>query len=126
MKTNCRLTSFATYRDLRGYIECRDGGGSSSFCLNKGDNGKGAWGDNTATTKVAMCALPVAEMVKKWGTSAAARGKKVKVTMGSKTVVCELRDKGPAGVCDLNPGALIAFGLDQETELNVKGSWTWA
>lgn len=122
---NARLTSFATYKDLRGYIKCRDGGGSPSFCLNKGDNGEGYAGDNTATTKVAMCALPKAELIRKWGTTLKARGKPVKVTMGNKTVLCELRDIGPTGVCDLNPGALVKFGLDQETELNEPGKWEW-
>ncbi len=118
-----RLTSFATYKDLVGYIRCRDDqhNHSSDFCLNFGDNGVGAWGDITATTKTAMCAMEPALLASHYGSSHDARGRKVSVTLNGSSVVCEIRDKGPHGVCDLNPGALVALGLDQETELNAEG-----
>ncbi len=118
-----RLTSFATYKDLVGYIKCRDDGHNHppEFCYNRGDNGVGAWGDVTATTKVAMCAMEPALLAQHYGHSSDARGRKVSVTLNGRTIECEIRDKGPHGVCDLNPGALIALGLDQETELNETG-----
>lgn len=106
-----RATSFATYKDLRGYIKCLVAGGSARGCLAKGDNGTGAWGANTAQTKVPMCALPP---------GLGGNGTKVKVTIISsgKTVICERRDIGPRGVVDLNPAALLALGMSQETELS--------
>ena len=76
-----RATSFATLKDLRGYIKCRDNGGSQRFCLNKGDNGEGMWGDNTAQLDVPMVALPVSEMKKKWGNTSSARGKPVRLRL---------------------------------------------
>ena len=123
---NARFTSFATYQDLVGYINCLLAGNSATFCYNKGDNGTGASGRVTAQIKTPMCALPKAELVKKWGSVKAAWGKKVKCTIGRKTFFCEVADIGPVGVCDLNPAALLAANLPEDQELNVQGEWEWA
>lgn len=126
---SARATSFATLRDLRGYINCLLRGGSESGCYNYGDNGTGSWGDVTAQLQTPMCALPPAEMTKQWGSSVKARGKKVLVMFNfggmMRTVVCECRDKGPSGVVDLNPAALQQAGLSSDTELNVPATWQW-
>lgn len=123
-----KMTSFATYQDLVGYIKCRNGGGGENGCYARGDSGIGAWGDVTAQLKVPMCALPPEAMIRRFGTSRGARGAKVLVWIDgiAKPVVCECRDKGPEGVCDLNPAALMAFGLPQDLELRKSGRWQWA
>lgn len=124
-----KATSFATLKDLVGYIKCRNGGGSITGCYLKGDSGVGAWNDVTAQLDVPMVALPPSEMVKKWGQSKLARGKKVRVRLLSSghgnEFVCEVRDKGPNGVIDLNPAALVAAGLPSDTELSVTANWEW-
>lgn len=122
---NARFTSFATYKDLVNYIKCLQAGNSTTFCYRKGDNGVGASGTTTAQAHTPMCALPPSELVKKWGTKRAAFGKKVCCKLLGKEVHCEVQDIGPSGVCDLNPAALIALGLNQETELSTNGTWEW-
>ncbi len=124
-----RATSFATYQDMVAYIKCRNNGGSETGCYSRGDSGIGAWGDVTAQIHTPMVALPVSEMVKKWGTSKAARGKKVRVTLpqvgNGRTFAAEVRDKGPAGVIDLNPASLILAGLPEDQELQTTAEWSW-
>ncbi len=117
-----RLTSFATYKDLVNYIKCLQKGKTSTQCYAFGDNGIGAWGDVTATTKKAMCAISPKLAKQQYGSANAAKGRLVRVTLNNVSVVCEIRDKGPDGVCDLNPAALIFLGLDQETELSETGN----
>jgi hypothetical protein len=106
-----RATSFATYKDLKGYINCLVKGGSARGCLRVGDNGTGAWGANTAQTKTPMCALPP-------GLGGNGTKVKVRITSSGRSVICERRDIGPKGVVDLNPAALLALGMSQETELS--------
>ena len=126
---NARGTSFATYQDLVNYINCRDAGGTSDHCLNVGDNGRGASGKTTAQIHVPMCALNSADLHAKWGTTAAAWGKQVRVTLNGmghgNAFECEVADLGPAGVIDLNPAALIAAGLPEDTELECPAEWDW-
>jgi hypothetical protein len=127
--TTARATSFATFKDLRNYIKCLLAGGSETACYANGDNGEGAWGDVTAQASVAMVALPVSEMEKKFGkgNSRAARGKLVRVTLAGRvqSFTAEVRDKAPDGVIDLNPGALVAAGLPVDTELSTTATWEW-
>lgn len=122
-------TSFATLKDLEAYIRCLLGGGSETHCYNYGDNGRGAWGDLTAQLTTPMCALPPQDMVAQWGSTNAARGKKVLVmfTFGGtpRAVVCTVGDKGPSGVIDLNPAALQKADLPTDTELNVPATYYW-
>jgi hypothetical protein len=121
-----RATSFATYKDLVGYINCLLAGGTERGCYRKGDNGTGAWGDVTAQVHTPMVALPPGEIAAKWGTSTKGRGKKVTVKLSiGREFIAEVRDKAPAGVIDLNPAALIAAGLPQDTELSTRATWNW-
>lgn len=123
-----RVTTFATFKDLVGYIKCLIAGGTATKCYLKGDNGVGAWGDTTAQIHTPMCALPPREMVVRFGSSRAARGKMVKVHVPRlhRTVMCECRDKGPNGVVDINPAALQELGLPIDSELNETATWEWA
>jgi hypothetical protein len=122
---SARATSFATLKDLEGYIRCLQSGKSSDTCYDYGDNGRGAWGDLTAQIRKPMVAIPTLEMRKKWGNPNVARGKFIKLTIGDKTHRVEVRDKGPSGVVDLNPAALILFGYPIDMELNVPCKWDW-
>lgn len=125
---NATATSFSTLKDLRNYINCLLGGGGANACLNEGDNGTGAWGDNIAVLTVAYCALPTSEMRSRWGDADLAHNKKVRVTLslGSKEpFICIVGDKGPDGVIDLNPGSLQAAGLSTDTELSCDATWEW-
>ncbi len=122
---NAKLTSFATYQDLVGYIKCLQKGNSSEFCYNRGDNGVGASGKTTAQIQTPMVAVPTSEMKKKWGSTRNAWGKKIEVTCGTRKATAECADIGPEGVCDLNPAMLIAMGWPQDQELNVQGEWKW-
>lgn len=123
-----KVTSFGTYQDLTSYCKCRNNGGSANGCYAKGDSGIGAWGDITGQRNVPMCALPPEAMIRRFGSSRLARGKKVRVWIDgiSEPVICECRDKGPNGVCDLNPAALRKFGFAEDLELNRQGRWEWA
>jgi len=106
-----RATSFATFKDLVGYIRCRDAGGSARSCLWLGDNGQGAWGDTTAQLHTPMVALSRA--------NGAQKHRKVRVTVdGCKPFNAIVGDIGPSGVVDLNPAALLAAGLPIDAELS--------
>jgi hypothetical protein len=119
--TKARATSFSGLSDLRAYIKCRDAGGSPEHCLSVGDNGLGAFGQVMATLKVAYVALP---------RGVAVEGKMVTVTLNGmghgNPFTCIVGDIAPAGVVDLNPGALIAAGLPSDTELDCPAQWDWA
>lgn len=119
-------SSFADPADIAGFKGCKAEGKSDQVCFRRGDNGKGFWGDST-TGDVPMCALPPED----WEPlGSAARGAKVAVTIGGKTVICELRDTMPhkanvtnGAVIDLAPGAQKAFGL--KPPFLVPCSWRW-
>jgi len=89
---NARFTSFATYQDLVGYINCLLAGGSETYCYRKGDNGTGASGRVTAQVHTPMGALPKTELIKKWGSTKAAWGKKVQCTLNGVAFICEVAD----------------------------------
>ncbi len=120
-----KLTSFATYQDLVGYINCLLAGGSENGCYNKGDNGTGASGKVTAQVKTPMVAVPSSAMKAKWGSTSKAWGKKIEVKCGNRVAIAECADIGPVGVCDLNPAMLIAMGWPEDKELSVQGEWDW-
>lgn len=127
--TTARATSFSGLKDLVAYIDCLLAGGTETHCYSKGDNGRGAWGDVVATIAHPMVALPVSEMEAKFGhgNSHEAKGKLVTITLqGGQPFQAQVMDKAPAGVVDLNPGALIAAGLPMDTELDVPAVWEWA
>ena len=107
-------SSFADPADVRAFRRCKSAGGTDRECFRVGDNGIGAWGDDT-TGSVPMCALPPED----WAAFPAPRGgTRIRVTGNGRMVVCELRDTMPhrrfikngAGI-DLNPAACLALGL---------------
>lgn len=122
-----KASSFADPADVASFKRCKLRGSSDQECFKVGDNGVGAWGDDT-TGSTPMCALPRED----WSSfGAAARGKLVIVNAHGLEVVCELRDTMPrranirngAGI-DLNPAACEALGL--EPPILVTATWRWA
>lgn len=121
-----KASSFADPADVAAFKRCKAKGHSDEYCFAYGDNGIGCWGDDT-TTNVPMCALPREDWI---AFGSAARGKKVLVAAGGKSVVCELRDTMPwkrnikngAGI-DLNPAACKALGL--KPPILVDATWEW-
>lgn len=120
-------SSFADPKDIKAFKACKAQGNTDLFCFSKGDNGVGVWGDRTDVDKP-YCAIPRDD----WQhLGAKARGKKVEVTIGDKTVICEVRDTMPyrknitnGAIIDLNPGALKLFGL--KPPIMKPCSWKWA
>ena len=116
-----RATSFATRQDLAHFARCVSEGGSAKHCLSVGDNGVGAWDDDTwKTTGPAICALP---------SGVAVHNKTVRVTLSighKKPFECICRDIAPPGVIDLNPAALIAAGLKPDEDIDdIHAQWEW-
>lgn len=120
-------SSFADPADVASFRRCKARGGSDNECFKVGDNGIGCWNDDT-TVDVPMCALPPEDW-KPFG--AAARGKKVLVSVGGRKVTCELRDTMPrkanitngAGI-DLNAAAWRRLG--HEPPVLLRATWAWA
>lgn len=126
-----KASSFADPADVRAFRRCKDRGGTDQQCFKVGDNGRGAWGDDTSEGSGSSCALPPDDMIQKWGSIAAAKHKLVEVTYEDKSVTCVLKDRMPwkknikngAGI-DLNPDAVRALGL--EPPIMVKATWRWS
>ena len=123
-------SSFADPDDVAAFKRCKKRGGSDLHCFAFGDNGKGAWGDDT-TGDAPMCALPKDDLQAKFGDWRKGRGAKVKVTVGGITILCEVRDVMPwkknihnkAGI-DLAPGAQKALLI--KPPFLLPADWSWA
>lgn len=131
MSTQTMASSFADMADLEAFKRCKKDGHSDKYCFQFGDNGMGAWGDFTATEKVAMCALPPEDWRGRWGSALAAHWRKVIVIHEGRAVICRLADTMPHKVnikngcgIDLNPGAAKALGLKPPFKVPV--TWEWA
>lgn len=130
---NARLTDFADYTDLVAlldYCELKDVKPSVGIDRGVGDNGRGAWGDVTATDQVAMCALPKDQVLALFGSLSKGRGALIKISTSvtlqpPSYITAELRDIAPSGsgVCDLNPGAVKLLGLVHP--VSTAGNWQW-
>lgn len=124
-----KATSFADPADVEAFRRCKRQGNSDQFCFTKGDNGIGVWNDDTTVDRP-MCALPREVWQDRFEPDNKARGAKVLVKMGSKSVVCELRDTMPrlknikngAGI-DLNPAACRALGM--RPPISALVTWSW-
>lgn len=125
------LSSFADPDDVAAFHRCKAQGRSDSDCFSVGDNGIGAFGDNTAQDQVAMCALPPERIIARWGSVAAGKHKPVIVEAVGRECICVLADLMPheanihnGAICDLNPGAAKVLGL--LPPFLVQGSYRWA
>jgi len=123
-------SSFADPADVRAFERAKASGMSDEEAFRYGDNGIGCWGDNTAQEHTPMCALPPDDMEAKWGSVAAAKHRRVLVSLGDEPVECILADRMPwkrnikngAGI-DLNPAAVKALGIRKGAMVQV--TWQW-
>lgn|GEM_PF-2038112 len=128
-QTHVLASNFADAADLRGFQRAKARGLSDVQAFRYGDNCVGFWGANTCTD-TPMCALPPEDIAAKWGSETAGKGKYVRVTIGGKSVVCQLGDVMPhkrkitngCGI-DLNPGAVKALNL--RAPLKTPAVWEW-
>jgi len=124
-------SSFADPADVEAFRRCKAQGKSDTLCFKVGDNGIGCWGDDCSEGSGASCALPPDDMIEKFGSVAAAKHAKVKVTANNQTVTCILKDRMPwkknitnKAIIDLNPDAVDS--LDLKPPLMIPASWEWA
>lgn len=120
---------FADPKDVAAFRRCKAQGKSDQACFKVGDNGIGAWGDDT-TTSEPQCALPPEVIEERWGSVDAGHNKLVKVSYKSSQVSARLTDRMPhlaniktAARIDLNPGAAAALGLPEGGMVAVEWSW---
>jgi hypothetical protein len=126
MAMKVKASSFADPADIRAFRQCKFEGHSDKYCFQFGDNGIGAWGDDT-TSPFPMCALPRDD----WKGIAAPRLRGVVVNVGDKEITCLLADTMPwkrnikngAGI-DLNLEACKMLGL--KPPIMVDAEWRWA
>jgi hypothetical protein len=95
-----KATSFADLSDLLEYNKRVRNGMSPEGALSFGDNGLGSTNLSTVAGTGPAVALPHPWI-----------SRKVRVTIGDKTVEAEVRDTAPHGVVDLNPDACTLLGL---------------
>lgn len=124
-------SSFADPADVHAFKRCKEAGGSDAHCFGVGDNGVGCWEDDCSEGSGPSCALPPDDMIEKFGSVAAAKHAQVKVTIGSRTVLCVLKDRMPwkrhitnKAIIDLNPDACKALGVSPPIMLSA--TWEWA
>ncbi len=97
-------TTFADPEDIRRYQEAIASGMSPNEALKVGDNGKGAWGDDTTSLTDPIIALPA-------DYPGAYHNRLVAVKGPKGYVVARVGDTGaPKGRIDLNPAAAQAVG----------------
>ena len=122
-------SNFADEADLRGFKAAKAHGLSDVQAFRYGDNCIGFWGEDTCVD-TPMCALPPEDLIAKWGSERARKIKYVRVTVGTKSVICLIADVMPhkryitngCGI-DLNPGAVKALGL--RAPLKTPAVWEW-
>ena len=126
-----KASSFADKKDVWVFEQCKKKGHTDRYCFQYGDNGIGCWGDDTSSDRP-MCALPPDDMIKRWGSVADAKNKRVMVKANNQEVDCMLADrmrwkcnipKGHAKL-DLNPGAAGVLAL--EPPFLVNATWAWS
>jgi hypothetical protein len=126
-----KATCFADESDVARFKACKEAGGSDEHCFEVGDNGEGAWGDDT-TTDEPICALPPEDMIERWGSCDAAYRKKVLVAVIGRSVICSMKEKMPhrrfikngAGI-DLNPAAIRMLGRSPGPNFSCQVAWRW-
>jgi len=124
-------SSFADPADVRAFRRCKAQGKSDAECFRVGDNGIGYWEDDCSEGSGTSCALPPDDMIEKFGSIAAAKHAKVKVTSNNHTAIVTLKDRMPwkrnitnKAIIDLNPDAVHALGMNPP--ILEPATWEWA
>jgi len=117
-------SSFADAEDLAAFKKCKKTGKTDRQCFAVGDNGVGKFGANTAQTAIPMVAIHPQDAIARWGSMEAAAHRKVRVRVGSKSVVAYVEDQlGTIGRIDLNPAA--AKRLSLVPPFLIRCTWEW-
>jgi hypothetical protein len=113
-----KASSFADPVDVRAFKRCKERGGSDNDCFKVGDNGIGAWGDDTSEGSGPSVALPPEHLAEQFGTWQKGHLKKVEVTRKDKSVIALIKDRMPhlanihnGARMDMNPDTCSALGL---------------
>ena len=124
-------SSFADPADVSAFRHCKSQGKSDEQCFKVGDNGIGCWNDDCSEGSGPSCALPPDDMIEKFGSIAAAKHAKVKVSANNQTVIVTLKDRMPwkrnitnKAIIDLNPDAVATLGL--KPPIMEPAAWEWA
>ena len=118
-------SSFADPGDVAAFRKCKRTGKTDQQCFRVGDNGIGQFGAITAQSETPMVAVHADDMKAKWGSIAGAAHRKIKVTIGTRSVIATVEDRlGVKGRIDLNPAAASALGLNPPFLIPCK--WSWA
>lgn len=123
-------SSFADPADVAAFRRCKAQGKSDQQCFKVGDNGRGAWNDDTTKTDIPYVAIPRDLIAERWGTENAGRGKKVKVICNGVTFTGIVGDKMPltsnvknGAIIDLAPGAQRIVGV--KAPFKLPATWWW-
>ena len=124
-------SSFADPADVEAFRRCKEQGKSDTLCFKVGDNGIGCWGDDCSEGSGPSCALPPDDMIEKFGSVAAAKHAKVKVSANNQSMICVLKDRMPwkknitnKAIIDLNPDTVATLGL--KPPIMEPATWEWA
>lgn len=122
---SCEASSFADPADVRAFKKCKATGKSDIQCFAVGDNGIGQFGKITAQEEVPMIAVHKTEMVRRWGSIAAAAHRRVIVEVKGVEIEATVEDRISAlGRIDLNPAC--AKQLLLKPPFVVPCRWRWA
>lgn len=118
-------SSFATDKDLAAFRRAKELGLSDKEAFALGDNGIGQWGAVTCQTHTAMVALHADDLIARWGSVNAARGKAVLLIPGDGTPIRAIVEDrcGVPGRIDLNPACLMALGWPDEVLRPLEWEW---
>lgn len=127
---NVMASTFADPADVAAFRRCKAKGNSDMTCFAVGDNGVGAWGDNTADGPP-MCALPPEDLVEKWGSVIGGKHRDVVVLHDGKEYRCIVGDlmphrrniKNGCGL-DMNPSLCKLIGHTPPATVPI--AWKWA
>jgi hypothetical protein len=118
MIRSVKASSFADPVDVRAFKRCKERGGSDNDCFKVGDNGIGAWGDDTSEGSGPSVAIPPEHLDEQFGNWRAAHLKKLEVTRNDKSVIALIKDRMPhianihnGARLDMNPDTCEALGL---------------
>lgn len=124
-------TSFADPADIEAYNLAKAEGKTEQEALAVGDNGIGAWGDNTKQGSGARSSLPHLVIIARWGNIKQAENRLVRVWFNGQWQDTILSDIGPGDKevaeghgLDLNFDAWAFFGITPPCSHQVQWEWT--
>jgi hypothetical protein len=122
-----KASSFADPKDIDAFKRAKALGMTDNEAFAHGDNGIGVWMDDT--THGFWCALPIRDLVERWGSKDAGKHKKVTVTINNQTHILTVGDVmtpnlSSGAIIDLSPDSCALFHLKPPVLVPVE--WQWA